>query len=73
MIARDMGELQSSGHIANGIDTAVGTAQIGTHLDATAVVLDSGLVQTQSFDIGKAANGNQHVGAIDKPSPASLS
>jgi hypothetical protein len=39
--------------------------EIGADLDAAAVMLDAGLVQTQAVDIGEAANGHQHVGAVD--------
>jgi hypothetical protein len=29
-------------------------------------MLDAGGIQTQSVDIGEAANGNQNVGAVDE-------
>jgi hypothetical protein len=35
------------------------------HLDAAAVMLDPGLVETEAFDIGEATRGHQQIGAVD--------
>ena len=59
-----MGELQAAGHVADGVDPAVGDrAQILADGDAAAAELDPGRLQADSLDIGPAPGGDQQVAA----------
>ena len=65
MIAGNMGELQSAGNIANGVDLLVGCAHGLVHLDAAVGVLDAGAFKVQSFHIRRPAGGHQQGGSGD--------
>src|SRR5690606_38153551 len=64
MIIRHMGELPS-GDVADCIDVSIGRAQPMVDLYALRIKFDTGLVEPESFHIGRSTGCDQQMAAFD--------